>query len=297
MPRLDFSLIRFVLATSAVCAVAVTIAGCAEGGRDTTLERAPERVILFGPNLSATAVRLGHAERIVALTDYCDWPAGLGERPRVGGAIDPDLESIAALDPDLLVLQGESATLRSFAAAQGIAVTSVKMDDDVDSILRGIVTVDSLLGDPRAERGHALADTLRAGLDALARDVDVRPEVLLVVSREPGAVRHVLTAGRGTFLDDLLTTVGARNWGHDRGRGYFDVSLESLAQQPPDLVLEIVADPVRSGPGVAEEWARVVGPGVPVRRLVDPTALVPGPDIVRTARRLDALVHGAGELR
>ena len=59
--------------------------GCGESGGGTSTPPAPERVILFGPNLSATAVRLGHADRIVALTDYCDWPADLGERPRVGG--------------------------------------------------------------------------------------------------------------------------------------------------------------------------------------------------------------------
>lgn len=261
--------------------------GCAPGTSHEAPTGPPERVILFGPNLTQTAVRLGHAERLVAITDYCPWPARLDEPPRVGGAIDPDLEAIAQLQPDLLVVQGRSSILRSFADAQHLRLASVKMDDDVASILRGIVTVDSLLTGGDTTAGRALADTLKAALDALAVDRPDPPTVLLVVSRDPDTVRNVLTAGAGTFLDDLVTRVGARGWAASRGRGYFDVSLEMLVAEPPDVVLEIASagssdDPARW----RAPWIERLGADVRVVRLVDDDALVPGPGIVRTARAM-----------
>jgi iron complex transport system substrate-binding protein len=249
---------------------------------------APERAILFGPNLTQAALRLGHADRIAAITDYCHWTHPSPEPPRIGGALDPDLETIARIEPDLLVLQGRSETLRSFAEAQGFAVADVKMDDDVESILRGVVVVDSLLAGGDPVRGRALADTLRAELSRLRRPLSAdAPTVLPVISRDPDRVRSVLTAGAGTFVHELLLHVGARAWAQGRGRGYFDVSLEELVARPPDLVLEIAA---AGAPTEAERWrdpwVDLLGDGVTVRRLDTPDALIPGPGIVRTARAL-----------
>lgn len=280
---------RFHLPVLAVLALAL---GCAPGTPHDVPSGPPQRVILFGPNLTQTAVRLGHAERLVGITDYCPWPARLEEPPRVGGAIDPDLEAIARLQPDLLVVQGESSILRSFADSQGLRLASVKMDDDVASILRGIVAVDSLLSGGDAAGGRALADTLRGALDALAVERTDRPSVLLVVSRDPDAVRNVLTAGEGTFLDDLVNRIGARGWAASRGRGYFDVSLEALVASPPDVVLEIASagssdDPARW----RQPWIDRLGEGVRVARLVDDHALVPGPGIVRTARAMATVLR------
>jgi len=254
----------------------------------------PERVVLFGPNLTQTALRLGHADRIAAITDYCHWTHPSAEPPRIGGALDPDLETIARIDPDLLVLQGRSERLRSFAADQGFAVADVEMDDDVSSILRGVVAIDSLLGGGEAVRGRALVDTLRAELAALRGPRSTGgPTVLPVVSRDPDTVRSVLTAGDGTFLHELLLHVGARAWTEGRGRGYFDVSLEELVADPPDLVLEIAAAGAPTDPRRwREPWFELLGDGVVVRRLETPTALIPGPGIVRTARALAEATSG-----
>lgn len=253
---------------------------------------APERVILFGPNLSATALHLGHAQRIVAITDYCAWPHD-DVPPRVGGAIDPDLETIARLRPDLLVLQGRSDVLRSFAGAQGIRLADVKMDDDVASILRGIVTVDSLLTGGDTTRGRAAVDSLRRELAALRLSPqDEVPEVLLVISRDPDSLRNLLTAGAGTFLDDLLEHLGVRGWASSRGRGYFDVSLEELVAHPPDVVLEIASAGASEDPQQWRgPWVELLGADAEVMRLTDARALVPGPNVVDTARELSVLLR------
>ena len=257
---------------------------------------APRRVVLFGPNLEETAAVLGHGDKLVAVTDYCRWPATLLDRPRVGGALDPDLETLASLRPDLLVLQGESRVLRSFAAAQGLRVASVKMDDDVGSILAGVERLDVLLGGD-GSRGRAVADSLRDELDALAAlpAPSPRPSTLLVVSRDPDGLGNLLGAGRGTFLDELVTIAGGRSWAGERIEGYATISLEALAADPPTLVVEIVGGGEDPDPaGRRAPWSRL-GPPLPaVRVLAFDGALVPGPRIVETARALRALVEEVG---
>lgn len=270
----------------------VLLVGCGGKTDVTASSPVPSRAILFGPNLTQTALRLGYAERVVAITDYCAWTVDTDEPPRVGGMIDPDLETIARLQPDLMVLQGRSATLRNFADAQGFRVADVKMDDDVASILRGIVAVDSLLAGGDATRGRALADTISTALEALRRPPAAdAPTVLLVISRDPDAVRHLMTSGAGTFLDDLLGRLGVGRWAHERGRGYFDVSLEELVAHPPDVVLEIASAGASEDPRRwREPWVDLLGPDVAILRLTQPGALVPGPDIVDTARELSRLL-------
>ncbi len=256
----------------------------------------PARVVLFAPNLTETACALGYAGRIVGITDYCRWPPEILDRPRVGGAIDPHLERLLGLSPDLLVLQGESPRLREFARAQGMRVASVKMDEGVESILDGIVRIDSLLGGVASSRGRALADSLRGRLDALSRTRDRPPRCLLVLGRRPDRLAEVFTCGRGTFLHELLERAGARNWAGERAEGYASPSLEALVADPPDVVIEVAAA-VEGSLGQRQALWRGAGlETVVVRQLDGDQVMIPGPRIDRTlaqlVRLLDELESG-----
>ena len=78
--------------------------------------------------MTEAACVLGYADKIVAITDYDRWPQEILDRPRIGGALDPDLERLAVLDPDLLILQGENEQLRRFAEGAGLRIADVKRD-------------------------------------------------------------------------------------------------------------------------------------------------------------------------
>jgi len=278
--------------------VAVALAGSrwfATRSAPRTGGEAAARVILFAPNLTETAFVLGAGDRVVGVTDWCVWPPAALERPRVGGMVDPKLERIAALDPDLLVLQGENPDLRSFADDRGLRVASVKMDDSLDSILEGIVQIDGLLhGDDLSASDRMVAD-LRAGLDALRRSPADGPRVLLVLSRAAGSLEGVYVAGPGTFLADLLATVGGQPALPDATAPYFQLSLESLVVDPPDVVVEL-----RPGEPLAatdrerarDDWMRPGFEEVRVEFVEFDGCLIPGPRVVETARHLAVAVHG-----
>lgn len=257
---------------------------------------APARVVLFAPNLTETACALGHAARVVAITDYCVWPPDVLERPRVGGMLDPHLERLAALAPDLLVLQGESAILRAFARQQSIPVRSVKMDDDVASILRGIARVDSLLSGGRPRASDRLIAEIRRDLDdvaARATSVDA-PRVLLALGHEANSLKDLTTVGGGTFLSELVAVAGGESMFGDHRMSYFVLSLESLLTDPPDVALEL-----RPGERLSEEereairrvWATLGLSRTRVEVITFDGVLVPGPRIAESARCLQAAIH------
>lgn len=272
------------------------LAACARSAGPEDRGPLPDSVVLFAPSMTEAACALGYADRIVAITDYDRWPPEILDRPRIGGALDPDLERLAVLDPDLLVLQGESAILRDFAARTGIRVADVKMDDDVRSILDGMLRLDDLLGGPASQRGEQLTGRIRGQLDSIAAARSgPRPRVLLVLSRNPHALRGVFTAGSGTFLDDLLDVAGAVNWAGERGPGYFEVPLDALAADPPDLVLEFAGADTSDPAERARVWARLPGEPLEVRVVDFDGLMIPGPRIVRGAEALVAALQAGAE--
>lgn len=280
----------------------VAVALAVAGSRWFATRRAPTppppaaaRVILFAPNLTETAFALGAGDRVVAVTDWCVWPPEALDRPQVGGMIDPNLERIAALDPDLFVLQGENPDLRSFASDRGLQVASVKMDDGLDSILTGIAEIDGLLHGDDTAASDRLVTSIRDALEAQRRPVESGPRTLLVLSRTPGTLEGVYVVGPGTFLADLLDLVGARPAIPDATAPYFQLSLETLVASPPEVVVELrpgedLDDAARDA--LRKDWVR---PGLESARIGFVTfdgAMIPGPRVVETARHLADAIHG-----
>lgn len=245
----------------------------------------PRSVVLFAPSMTEAACALGYGELVVAITDYDRWPPEILDRPRIGGALDPDLERLAVLQPDLLVLQGENERLRQWAESAGQRIADVKMDDELESILGGILRLDDLLGGVESGAGEALTDRIRSGLDSIAAAASPdRPRVLLVLSRAPHQLGGLFTAGSGTFLDDLLEIAGAGNWA--TAEGYFEVPLDQVTADPPDLVLEY-GDAIDATPeDRLRVWGQLPGEPIPVVGVHFDGLMIPGPRLVDSASAL-----------
>lgn len=253
------------------------------------------RVVLFAPNLTETACELGYADRVVGITDFCVWPPSILDRPTVGGMIDPSLERITALAPDLLVVQGESDLLRGYAHQQGLRLAEVKMDDDVTSILAGFARVDSMLSGS-GDRGRALAGRVRAELDAIRQAADgrPRPKVLLILGHEPGSLRDLYTMGRGSFLNELVFAAGGESMTAAHPRSYFNLSLETLLASPPEVALELrpgEPDTPALRAQAERPWRDLGLDDVMVAVITFDGAMIPGPRIAQTARHLQAALH------
>ncbi len=251
----------------------------------------PRRVVTLAPGLTETVASLGAGDRLVGVSDYVLWPESARALPRVGGLLDPNLERILALAPDLVLMPSPLPDVERAVSDAGARVVTVPMENLAD-VRAGILEVASLLGTPR--RGRRLVAELDAQLDALVPAPGAaRPRVLLAVDRPATDLRSITVAGPDTFLDELLARVGGRNVFSDAARRYFTPSLEEVLRRRPDLIVELVggtSDAAAAEVSSAAQWARLFPPGAapPVRVISDPAATIPGPRVATVARLLAA---------
>lgn len=190
---------------------------------------------------------LGLGPRVVGVGDYVTWPPEAAGRPRLGGLFDPNLEAIVALRPDLAVVLPSEAELARHLGALGVEVLEVDSDSlaDTEAAIADIAHRCGL-----DEAGRELVDSLRR---ELAPDpLPGTPRVLLSVEREPGHLEEVLSAGPGSFLDELLARLGAENVLADAPTPFPRVGLETVLGRRPEVIIEL-----RSAPPGAEELAEL----------------------------------------
>lgn len=253
------------------------------------------RIVSLVPSATETLLALGAGDRLAARTRY-DEQAALASLPSVGGGIDPSLEFLAELAPDLVVLwpaAGSGASLTSRLDALGLAWYGARIQatEDFRRLARNLGRLTGVPG--RADSlVAAVDDDLAAARTAWAGRSPV--EAAYVVQRDPP-----MTAGPGTFLDSVLAAGGVSNVFADMDGPWPMVSLEEVVWRDPDYVILPVAG-LGSAERAAERLAGSPGwravPAVAAGRIATVEAALfarPGPRMGEAARLLAALFHGA----
>lgn len=261
-----------------------------DAGREIRLPHPARRVISLIPSATETIIALGVADRIVGRTRY-DTASAVAAQPVIGGTIDPSIEQMAALRPDLVVVWdlGRRERIRQALDRAGIPTFSLRTQDTAD-VFAGIAHLGRLLG--RDSAAVALASSIRRQLSAVRRSVAglARPSVFFVVYNDPP-----MTAGPRTFIGQLIDIAGGRTIFPDVAQSWPTVSLEEVVKRQPDLIVlpqgEMRADALarlRELPGWRD--LRAVREGRIVRVGAD---LInrPGPGIGEAARVLRDAFH------
>lgn len=280
---------------------AITTVGKAEvSARDAAV---PHRIVTIAPNSAEIVCGLGACDRIVGVSKFCVHPPELHDRPRVGGLFDPDLEKIVALRPDLVVIRGRIESLEALCKQRGIAV----YHDETDTLAGVTVCVMDLgkrLG--LMKEAATLNADFRRRLQAIRRRVADRPKprVLLTLSRQPDRLANVLTAGRGSFLDEMLEIAGGKNvFGHLEMR-YPQVSAEGIVAHRPDVIIEFLPEVTLTPElrrAMLDQWRKLGSIGehacVPavangrIHFLTDDHALIPSPRYVEIIDKVSRILH------
>lgn len=195
-------------------------------GRDVAVPARVTRVVTLAPNLTEMIFAIGAGAKIAGADDFSNHPAEARALPKVGG-MQPNLEKIVALRPELVIAstEGNHPNLAPALAAAHIPLFVVRTDR-IDEIPRAMTTLGSILGADASR-------TVREFEAAVAAQRRVRahpPSVLFAVWTDP-----LYVGGRNTFTDDVLHLTGAQN--AVQVSGWPQYSLESLVASPPDLLL------------------------------------------------------------
>ncbi|MES2947542.1 MAG: ABC transporter substrate-binding protein [Pseudomonadota bacterium] len=212
-------------------------------GITVTLAAPPQRIVSILPSLTETICELGYCDRLVGVDRYSNYPASVQKLPQVGGGLDPNVEVIVALRPDV-VLMAKSARVGERLEALGIKVVALEPKSHAD-VQRVMLKIGQLLEVPDAQRIWRAID---AGVSAAAQSVpaNVRgAKVYFEVNQGPFA------AGEASFIGETLTRLGAKNIVPAKLGPFPKLNPEYIVRANPDLIMigQRSADGLQQRPG------------------------------------------------
>ena len=189
----------------------------------------PQRIVSLLPSLAETVCELGHCGRLVGVDRYTDYPASLQKLPQVGGGLDPNIEAIVALKPDV-VLMAKSSRAAERLEALGIQVMALEPKTYAD-VQRVMLKLGQLLEVPDAQRVWRAID---AGVSAAAQSLpeQVRgTRVYFEVNQGPYA------ASEASFIGETLIRLGVKNIVPAKLGPFPKLNPEYIVRANPDLIM------------------------------------------------------------
>jgi iron complex transport system substrate-binding protein len=202
-------------------------------GRAVSIVTDPQRVISLAPNVTEILFALGLESRVVGVTTYCDFPEAAKAKEKVGDTLQPNLEKIISLKPDLVIVstssQLENLTRRLDQLAIPVYVTNPRTVREVASSIRSLGEVTGT-----AERARQIAEDMEGRIGAVERRVSglPRPRVLYVLQTGP-----LITAGRNTFINDLVNIAGGESISGAETAEYPQFSRETVVARAPEIIV------------------------------------------------------------
>lgn len=219
------------LGAGALSAQAAGIEVTDDRGRTVTLAAPPQRLVSLLPSLSETVCELGQCHRLVGVDRYSNFPAALQKLPQLGGGLDPNIEAVVAVRPDVVLVAASSrAAERLEALGLKVVVLEPKTHADVQRVLRKVAQA---LGQPVADADRVWRH-IDAAVSAAAQSLPASAKgarVYFEVNRAPYG------AGTTSFIGETLTRLGMRNiLGPELGP-FPKLNPEFVVRANPDVIM------------------------------------------------------------
>jgi iron complex transport system substrate-binding protein len=260
----------------------------------------PQRIISTAPSITEMLYALGLGDRVVGVTRFCRYPPEAQLKPKIGDYTSPNLEMIASLRPDLVIVQTNPVRLTERLTAMKLKVLEINQDS-IAALRNSITQVAAATGSD-AEAVKLLRE-MNAHLDQVrARAAKLPPKrVMFVVGRTPERLDGLVVVGQASYLNEVMQIAGGGNVFRDAKAGYPSVSLEEVLSRNPQVIVDM-GDMTDTGQ-VSEEhkaavvnlWKRAGSVEAVRNRQVYAVAsdifVVPGPRIVQAADQFFAMFH------
>jgi iron complex transport system substrate-binding protein len=257
----------------------------------------PRRIISLVPATTEMLFAMGAGDRVAGVSNYDRFPAEVERLPKVGGLLDPDVERVLSLKPDLVIVYDTQTDLKRQLERARVPIFPY-VHRGLPDITETMRTLGARVGAKAA--ADAAAARIEEQLAAVGRRVAGRskPKTLLVFGREQGTLRHVTASGGYGFLHDVLEIAGGADVLGDLRKQSVDMSTEMILTRAPEVIIELhYGDTVKPEIFDAERqvWNGLASvPAVKNRRVYLLNGLefvVPGPRIVVAAQRFARTLH------
>jgi iron complex transport system substrate-binding protein len=259
-------------------------------GRKLSLAKAPVRIVSLAPSITEMLFAIGAGGQVTGVTQFCDFPPDAAKKQKVGYA-NPNLESLVALQPDLILAPKEFLKPDLLASLDNLHIPLfVLSGETIEDIFTHIQTIGRMT-DHQAEAAALVMD-MRREIAAVTQRVQGRPpvRVLYVLNSQP-----LITVGPGSYIDQLIGLAGGLNVAAASAMPYPRLSMETVLAEDP----EVLVFPVGQAEGIPESeqqaWRQWSGlSAIKHARTHQISADLlnrPGPRIGLALERLAALLH------
>lgn len=264
----------------------------------------PQHIVSTAPSITETLFALGVGDRVVGVSRFCNFPSEVEKLPRVGSYIKPDVEAIARLAPDLVLLQRSPSEVTERLNALHIAFIEVPQGT-LEDVFTAIQLIAKAAGVP--ERSAGLIAQIKSSLDGIETKAKrlPSPRVLVIVDRRQGTLTDLIAVGPNNYVNQILSIAGGNNVLAQPGLPQYPrISLETVLRENPDVIIDLSGTQETEGARQASRTATLalwnqnrdlaaVRSGH-VYAGTTSSLVVPGPRTPIAGQRLFDFVHGTG---
>lgn len=202
-------------------------------GRDVTIDKEPQKIISVGPNITETIYYLGKMDKLIGRTDYCDFPKDVKDIQSIGTLKQPNIEKIVDLKPDLVIgsTHFPKETLEKLESL-GVKVVVLYGEESFNGAYNTIEKLGQVLN--ANDKASEVINNMKKKVEDVKQKVTGKaaPSVYYVIGFGSSGD---YTAGKGTFIDELITMAGGKNAAQDAIKWKY--SLEKLLEKNPDILI------------------------------------------------------------
>lgn len=260
----------------------------------------PQRIVSTAPSITEMLYALGLGDRVVGVTRYCRYPPEAQLKPKIGDYTSPNLEAIAALKPDLVIIQTNPVRLAERLGA--LRLKSLEIDqENIAALYKSIRVVGDATG--VATGAAQLVESIRAKLEQIRQRAAALPRkrVMFVIGRTPNRLDGLVVVGKASYLNEIIQIAGGENVFRDAVAAYPTVSLEEVLARNPQVIADMgdMSDTVDVTEAHKREvvglWQRM-GTVEAVKQhhvfaVASDIFVVPGPRVVNAAQAFLEMLH------
>jgi iron complex transport system substrate-binding protein len=284
---------------AAILLLAAATCGFAQSGFAQSNAQ-PKRIVSTASSITELLYDLGLGDRVAGVDRFSTYPPEAKQKPKIGDYISPNLEAIAALKPDLVIIQTNPVRLAERLQALHLKVLEINQEN-IAALYKSFHDVGEATG--TAGQAARLTDSVRAKLAAVrTRTASLpRTRMMFVVGRTPNRLDGLIVVGRASYLNEIIEIAGGENVFHDAVAAYPEVALEEVLARNPEVIADMgdMSDTVSATDQHKREvvglWQRLTSLAAVKQGRVQAVAsdvfTVPGPRIVDAAQAFLQMLH------
>jgi len=222
-----------------------------DAGRKLYIAKVPTRVVSLAPSITEMLFALGLDEQIVGVTDFCNYPAAALAKPKIGYA-RPNLESLLALRPDLIVAPQEFLRADTLAKLEQLKIPVFLLEaKSVENIFAQIQSLGKIFN--RVPMSDEITRTMRDRMAEVMKRItsSEKKRVLYVLNSHP-----LITVGPGSYIHQMIGLAGGINIAADSSSPYPRLNLETVLKEDPEVLIFPVGSAESIPKNEQDEWNR-----------------------------------------